>query len=208
MLKSILISLSSLAIIGIAQADTAVRFAEHAVGAWTSAEQSSDPGYDWVESEMVRIWPDREDGVWLYQENAILGASPDDPDRDDAAKEKPYFQVVIHIRDLGGNQVHTATYRVADRAAAKGAWRTPDAFEPAWLGEVSCMGEMEEVGAGYWRGGTECPNSFRGAVRVVSKSIRSPGAYVNWDRGLDADGNVVWGPPDGGYIFKRKEDAQ
>ncbi len=187
-----------------AAADTAAEFAESAAGSWSSAEQSADPGYDWVESEVRQIWPDREEGVWLYQENAIIAASPEVPVEGDP-KARPYFQVVVHIQDVGGGTLHTTTYRVADRAAAKGTWSAPDTFSPDWLGEVSCMGSMQRVGEGFWRGETTCPNNYRGAARVVSMSVRSPGAHVNWDRGFDAEGNHVWGPAEGGYIFKRKD---
>lgn len=187
-----------------AAADTASEFASDAAGSWSSAEQSVDPGYDWVESEVRRIWPAREDGVWLYQENAIIAASPE-TSVDGDPKAQPYFQVVVHIQDVGGGALHTTTYKVSDRASAKGAWKMPDAFSPDWLGEVSCMGSMQRVGQGFWRGETTCPNSYKGAARVVSLSVRAPDTQVNWDRGFDAAGNHVWGPADGGYVFERKE---
>lgn len=191
-----------------ALADTAAEsFAMGALGSWTSAEQSYSDAYDWVESETVRIWPDRDDGVWLYQENAILGASPIEP-AGAGAKDRPYFQVVIHVRDVGQSSLHTTTYRVADRAAARGAWRDPSAFSEAWLGEVACMGAQEQVAAGYWRGQADCPNTYKGAVRVVSRSVRTPDAKVNWDRGFDAAGALIWGPAEGGYVFKRKGDGE
>lgn len=187
-----------------AAADTAAEFAQDAAGSWSSAAQSIDPGYDWVESEVRQIWPDREDGVWLYQENAIIAASPEAA-IEGTPKARPYFQVVVHLQDVGGGALHTTTYKVADRAAAKGAWSNPEAFSSDWLGEVSCMGSMHRVGQGFWRGETTCPNNYKGAARVVSLSVRSPGAHVNWDRGFDADGTHVWGPADGGYVFERKE---
>ncbi len=191
--------------------DAALDFAALSEGSWTSLAQSADPGYDWVESETVRIMSERGDGVWLYQENAIMAASPDaDIPRD--AKSKPYFQVVIRLQSLGPDQVHTTTYRLETpeaRSGAKGQWRTgAGVFDPAWVGAPACMGQMRRVAEGYWQGAAECPNTYKGAARVDSRSVRTPDTYVNWDRGFDGEGQNVWGPPRGGYIFKRKGDAQ
>ncbi|MEO1407917.1 MAG: chromophore lyase CpcT/CpeT [Pseudomonadota bacterium] len=187
-------------------ADTPLDFAQDAEGSWTTVEQSSDPAYDWVESEMRRIWPDRNDGVWLYQENAIIGSNTDNV-LDGDPKSQPYFQVVVNVRDLGDGELHTTTYRVSDRAAARGAYAT-GSFEDTWLGEIACMGHMRRIGVGFWSGDAVCPNSYKGGVKVVSRSVRSPNTYVNWDRGFDVDGNHIWGPAEGGYIFKRKSGEQ
>lgn len=190
------------------EADTPAQFANDAVGSWTSVTQSADPDYDWVESEIVRVLPERT-GVWLYQENAILGASGDDAGPEAAArKAAPYFQVVVHLQPMRDGGLSTTTFKIADRAAARSAWQDASAFDPAWIGEESCNGRVERIGEGFWQGTASCPNSYKGAVRMVSKSVRAPGMAVNWDRGFDADGNVVWGPVEGGYIFERKEVSQ
>lgn len=190
--------------------DAAESYAMASTGSWTSRDQSTDSRYDWVESETVRIMTDRADGIWLYQENAIMGAGPDvavDP----AAKGRPYFQVVIQLRAMSATDVHTTTYRLdapEARAGAKGLWRDPDrGFDPAWVGPVACMGQMSRVADGFWQGGVDCPNTYKGGAKVDSRSIRTPDTYVNWDRGFDITGSHVWGPATGGYVFKRKEGA-
>jgi hypothetical protein len=181
-------------------------FATLAIGSWSSREQSADPRYDWVNSETVRILPDREDGIWLYQENAILARASDDAVPPEAL-DRPYFQVVIQLRDLGQGRIHSTTYRLETpeaREGARGFWRDPAAvFEAGWIGGVACMGVIDRVGTNYWQGSLDCPNSFRGGLKVDSRTIRTPDTYVNWDRGFDAGGNHVWGPSAGGYIFKR-----
>ncbi|MEO0981025.1 MAG: chromophore lyase CpcT/CpeT [Pseudomonadota bacterium] len=196
----------ALALAAPAAADEAQWLAEDAAGSWTTIEQSASPDYDWVESEVVQIWADREDGAWLYQENAIIGADAEAGDL--ANKDQPYFQVVVHLQNAGRGEVFTTTYRVANREAARGAWRSPEDFDPVWLGAPSCAGKIARIGRGWWRGDAECANSYKGAVRVVSQSVRSPEGHVNWDRGFDAAGTLVWGPAGGGYIFKRKEEAE
>ncbi|MEX1249832.1 MAG: CpcT/CpeT family chromophore lyase, partial [Hyphomonas sp.] len=178
---------------------------------WTSRAQSSEPGYDWVESETVRILTDRTDGIWLYQENAVIAASGE-TDARGGAKDKPYFQVVIHLRTLGPDEVLATTYRLATpeaRQDAKGFWaRSAQPFGPDWIGEAACMSRMHRVAAGFWQGAAACPNDYKGAVKVDSRSIRTRDTYVNWDRGFDAAGIRVWGPARGGYIFTRMEHTE
>ncbi len=191
--------------------DAAEEFMSMASGSWSSRIQSAEPGYDWVESETVRILTERTEGVWLYQENAVIADDPDAPPLP-GAKERPYFQIVIHLRTLGPGEVLATTYRLANpqaRLGARGHWaRAAQPFDPAWIGEVACMNSMQRVAEGFWQGAAECPNDYKGAVKVDSRSVRTRDAYVNWDRGRDADGKLVWGPANGGYIFTRKEDTE
>jgi hypothetical protein len=65
------------------------------------------------------------------------------------------------------------------------------------------MSTLQRIGEGHYTGAAGCPNAYKGGVRVDSRSVRTPDTYVNWDRGFDADGELIWGPADGGYIFKR-----
>lgn len=194
-----------------AEPDAASDYAALVEGSWSSEAQSADPGFDWVESETVRVLSDRTDGVWLYQENAIL-ADQQGRDAEPWAKDRPYFQVVIQLRALGRDAVHTTTYRLETaeaRSGAKGVWRDPSrAFDPAWIGGVACMGEVWRIATDYWQGAAECPNTYKGGAKVDSRSIRTPDAYVNWDRGFDVSGQQLWGPVSGGYIFKRKGNSE
>ena len=38
---------------------------------------------------------------------------------------------------------------------------------------------------------------------MLSLAIIAPDTYANWDRGFDTAGVPVWGPTDGGYLFRR-----
>jgi hypothetical protein len=180
----------------------AEEYASVVVGSFTSAEQSSmSEGYGTVENETRRIWPERTDGVWLYSENAWMGDTPSEVDP--SAKDTPYFQSITRIYPAGPGMVLTEAYGVADRGAAKGGWRNPEAFKPEWLGEKNCSGQLERVAHGYWMGAFSCINTFRGASYLRSKRVRTPDSYANWDAGIAADGSHVWGPARAGYIFKR-----
>lgn len=191
--------------------DPAAEFAAMSEGSWTSQEQSADSRYDWVESETVRVLAEREDGIWLYQENAILSSSREEAPTS-GAKDRPYFQIVIQLRSIGPDTVHATSYRIETpeaRAGARGLWKSGGAgFDMSWIGSPACMNELTRVAEGFWTGAAQCPNTYKGAVRVDSRSIRTPGSYVNWDRGFNSDGQQMWGPVSGGYIFLRKESPR
>ena len=190
---------------------SATDLAAHAEGLWTSAAQSQSEAYDFVASE-TRRHDAIDGGVWLDQQNWILGerAAGDAQELVRTRHDRePYFQVVIRLRDFGDGVVHTTTYRLrpeALKAARDFVSYRSRTFDLAWLGEAVCMGEQRAVGDGFWHGSASCPNGYKGGVKVESVSVRSPGAYVNWDRGFDAEGNHIWGPASGGYVFKRWEE--
>lgn len=169
-------------------------------GSFTTLPQAErDERYGVVESEIVRIWPQRTDGIWLYQENAWLGDTPEEADR--SAKDRPYFQRIVHIATAGPAMVRRTSYDLSERAPYAGFWRTPEAMPAEALGAQTCTGLAHRVAEQYWFAELDCPNAYRGAVRVVSQSINRPGEYANWDRGFGAEGQHIWGPETGGYLF-------
>jgi hypothetical protein len=179
-------------------------YAADTVGLYSSAAQHrADAAYDEVEARVVRIWPERTDGVWLYQEQTIVnqpGLSPDD------ARAKPYFQRVARVVMASDATLRRDNYRLKAPAPHVGAARlaelTPDSLVPA-----GCHNIIQRIGTGTWYGMTEnCANSYKGAASMVSQSVKTPGRFVNWDRGLAADGSHVWGPRAGGYVFDRVAD--
>ena len=176
-------------------------------GSFTTIEQAQrDTRYGVAEAEIVRIWPDRKDGHWFYQEQALLGetAAAIDP----AMKEKPYFARVIHSVEVSPGVVMRAVHRLKDPSAAKGAWKSKAPL--AGLSETDlmpseCTIRVERVAEKMWRSTSEkCPNAYKGAAYAQSLGIATEGRYANWDRGFDKDGALVWGPASGGYIFIRK----
>jgi hypothetical protein len=180
-------------------------YAANVTGSFSSAAQHrSDVRYDEVEARIIRIWPERTDGVWLYQEQAIITV----PGVDAAtARLRPYFQFVGRIVPLGSGLLRRDNFRVADGARWVGM--TGDdprlaALSPADLAPASCHNLIELVSPGHWTGRTEsCANGYRGATYMRSISLATPDRYVNWDRGFTATGERVWGPEWGGYVFDR-----
>ena len=170
------------------------------------AEQN--PGYGVAEAEIVRIWPDAaDDETWFYQEQALLGETPDD--LDPAMKARPYFARVIRSVETSPGVVQRFVHKLKEPEQARGAWRerdplaglTPDDLEPS-----ECAITLTRIAQNFWRSESEkCPNAYKGAEYAVSLGVVTDGAYANWDRGFSADGDVVWGPEKGGYVFRRKD---
>ncbi|MFN3945113.1 MAG: chromophore lyase CpcT/CpeT [Allosphingosinicella sp.] len=182
-------------------------YARVAVGAFSSAAQARDDRrYDEVEARVVRLWPDRTDGLWLYQEQAIVGGSGAPPR---ASRDRPYFQRIGHVYRLPDGRLRRDNYVLAEPARFVGYGRRGDvaAPTPADLGPAGCHNVIERVAAGHFIARTEdCANSHRGAAYMIGLAIKTADVSVNWDRGFTADGSRVWGPEEGGYIFRRIGD--
>lgn len=175
-------------------------YARIAPGSYTTAAQAKrDSRYDTVEAEVTRIWPERTDGVWVYQEQAIINRKDLTPTQ---AKAQPYFQRVgwIHREKDGG--LRRDNYVIKNAKAFVGR---PQTLKPDDLGPAGCHNALDRVAEGYWTARTEqCPNGYKGAAGMRGVSVQTADTYANWDRGFSADGKQVWGPTDGGYIFKKK----
>lgn len=173
----------------------------------TSAQSARDDRYGVAEAEIVRIWPDRTDGVWLYQEQAYMGDTPDDIDQ--SMKARPYFARVTHSVEVTPGVVQRSVHKLKNPAAAAGGWQADEPLSdlgPADLEDSECAITVTRIAENYWRSESEqCPNAHRGAAYALSLGITTDGAYANWDRGFTEEGEHVWGPSSGGYIFKRKD---
>jgi len=165
----------------------------------SAAQHRRDRSYDEVEARIVRIWPERTDGLWLYQEQAIVNAPGMTREQ---ALARPYFQFVARIVPLEGGVLRRDNFRVREPGRFVGA--NVGALQHGDLMEASCHNRIERVSAGWYLGRTEsCANRYRGAVFMESRSVSTRDAYVNWDRGFDAQGRRLWGPEAGGYVFDR-----
>lgn len=188
-----------------AEAPLAEAYAAQVIGSYSSvAQHRRDPRYDEVEARVVRIWPERTDGVWLYQEQVIINQPGLSAEQ---ARARPYFQFVVRVTLHSNGILRRDNFRVSDRARWVGMTASDGrlaALSPADLEPASCHNRIELVSPGYWTARTEsCTNSYRGAAYMESRSISTPTGFVNWDRGFTASGEHVWGPRWGGYVFDR-----
>jgi hypothetical protein len=175
-------------------------YARIAPGSYTTAAQAKrDDRYDTVEAEVVRIWPERTDGLWFYQEQAIINREGLTPSQ---AKAQPYFQRVGRVHRQKDGTLRRDNHVIKNAKAFVGK---PETLKFEDLGPTGCHNILDRVAVGYWTARTEnCRNSYRGAAEMRSISVQTADAYANWDRGFSADGKLVWGPTDGGYIFVKK----
>jgi hypothetical protein len=51
--------------------------------------------------------------------------------------------------------------------------------------------------------GEGCCSELRGSSYATADIVIKKDRVVSWDRGWNADGEQVWGPDSGGYIFKK-----
>jgi hypothetical protein len=182
-------------------------YAAIAAGRFSSeAQHARDPAYDWAEARVVRIWPERNDGIWLYQEQAIVNTPGLTPEQ---ARARPYFQFVARVTQQLPGVLRRDNYRVLDGAKWLGMGDGDPRLarlSPADLAPASCHNRLERVAEGVYTGRTEsCANAYKGAAWMQSLSVATRDMYVNWDRGFDAQGSRVWGPERGGYVFLRRK---
>jgi hypothetical protein len=169
-------------------------------GSFSSAAQAAaDTNCFDIRLEIVPVWGAREDGPWLYVEQAAAGHL-----------ERPYRQRVYHVIAGDSGEVVSEVFTIPDPLRFAGAWRdeaplaalAPDSLE---LRE-GCGVVLRRTEQGPFVGGTVgtgCASTLRGAAYATSEVELGPDRLTSWDRGFDADGNQVWGAVTGPYVFDR-----
>ncbi len=174
---------------------------EFMVGSFSSEEQAKkDSNYFNIELEMVQIWKDRTDGLWIYIEQAVSDS-----------KNKPYRQRVYQIKQRNDGKIESIVYSIPDPLRFAGDYKkdfpllrlTPDSLKV----RDGCEVVLYRADDGYYEGGTvekNCQSDLRGASYATSEVLIYKDKMISWDRGFDDSGNQVWGAENGGYIFKKK----
>ncbi len=182
-------------------ADDFSTLVNYMTSSFSSAKQAiSDSDYYYIRLEMVRIWPDQEDGVWLYVEQAVA-----------THLDRPYRQRIYHLPHVGENEFESAIFTFAEPLHYAGLWKTPQKFEkllsPADLIErQGCSVFLTKQSDGSFTGSTnkrDCIGAHRGAGYTTSKVTIEADKLVSWDIGFDANGNHMWGAEKDGYIFDK-----
>jgi hypothetical protein len=169
-------------------------------GSFSSAAQAAaDTTYLDIRLEIVPIWRDRDDGHWLYVEQAAAGHL-----------DRPYRQRIYHVVGYSSGAVVSDVFTIPDPLRFAGAWR--DEAPLATLSPDSltlregCGVILRRTQKTLFGGGTVgegCESSLRGASYATSEVALTPEKLVSWDRGFDADGRQVWGAVGGPYVFDR-----
>ncbi|MEO1245028.1 MAG: CpcT/CpeT family chromophore lyase [Pseudomonadota bacterium] len=188
-----------------AAADTLDDYVELATGSFsTAAQAASDSRYDAVTWHIAEIWQDREDdGRWLYSESWIDGS------------ERPYMQRLSRVSLAKDGSLLAERYILPDTASFVGAHRDTARFDALGIERLEklegCDGVLVRAGAKRFEGGTigkRCGSRYKGASYAISHSTLRKDSMTNWDRGFNADGELVWGPAAGGYRFDRLDDVE
>ncbi len=169
-------------------------------GSFSSAEQAAaDTNYFNIELEMVRIWPERKNGVWLYIEQAVA-----------TNKTKPYRQRIYHVEEQVQDQFTSTMYKVNGGKQWFGAFAQPTRFDSLPFDSITlipgCAIHMQKNGA-VFEGGTnerDCGNAWGKASYATSEVVVHKDKLVSWDRGWNDAGEHVWGAEHGGYVFKKR----
>ena len=175
-------------------------------GLFSSEKQArDDPQMFDIRLTMTRIWPERDDGYWLYVEQA----------RADAV-DAPYRQRVYQVVDLGSGEFESRVYTLPGADIQETIRRFAGAGkDPSKLADVTpadlklregCSIYLKRDADGCFSGSTRgrgCPSSREGASYVTSEVRLSSDVLESWDRGWDESGKQVWGSVQGGYVFRR-----
>jgi hypothetical protein len=171
------------------------------VGSFSSAAQAvSDPDFLDIHLEMTRVWEDRQDGIWLYVEQAAA-----------SSVAKPYRQRIYRVFVQPNGLIVSEVYELpGEPLRFAGAWRRPELLESltpkALILKDGCQVVLKKVTDTQWAGGTVgqgCASTRQGAAYATSEVIITPEGLRTWDRGFDKAGKQVWGAVKGPYEFSR-----
>jgi CpeT protein len=180
---------------------TVNRLASLMVGVYTSREQAlKDPeNYRDVSLHMVRVWPERADGPWLYIEQALS-----------TIVDRPYRQRMYRLVARPNGTIASEVYTLPEEQRFVGAWKDIGRFaalKPDSLIPRSGCAVVLKPQANGWAGSTvgrECPSDLYGAKFATSEVRVTGDRLESWDRGYDQNGEQVWGATEGPYVFLRE----
>jgi hypothetical protein len=179
--------------------DNIEQLRNYMTGTFNSEEQSiQDTNYFNIHLNMVPIWENNADTVWLYVEQAASWSL-----------EKPYRQRVYRLTYNNDGSIESAVFTFDKPLRFTGVWK-----EDKPLSELSPDSLMEREGCSLilkkmgnaFVGSTvdqNCSSELRGASYVTSEVRIEENVLTSWDRGFDSEGNQVWGAVQGPYIFKK-----
>ena len=178
-----------------------VRLANYLEGSFSSAAQAAeDEDFFDIRLEVIRIWPDRKDAIWLYVEQAAA-----------SNLERPYRQRVYQLLRHEDGKLESRIYAIQEPLRFAGARGNPQRLaaltEKAITERKGCAVFLKSMGDGSFAGETgkkSCHSELRGASYATSEVVLKQDHMVSWDQGWDAQGKQVWGATKGGYVFRRQ----
>lgn len=168
-------------------------------GSFNSEEQSqNDSDYYNISLEMHRIWNNRNDGYWLYVEQAVT-----------ANKDKPYRQRIYHIFE-DNDGIKSVIYSIPDEKNFVGGWKDISLFDKLSSENLEARDGCEVIikrkDENTFIGSTvdkNCTSNLRGATYATTEVVITKDKMISWDRGFNDKDEQVWGAEKGGYIFNK-----
>ena len=182
-----------------------LRLASWMTGSFSSQEQAAaDSGFLDIRLEMVRIWKDRTDGVWLYVEQAAA-----------TALDRPYRQRVYRLSRLNEYILQSDVFTLENPLRFAGEWKneaplahlTPDSL----VEREGCFMHLRERGSEAFMGSTVgkgCRSTLGGASYATSEVTITEFDMTSWDRGFTEQNEQVWGAKTGPYVFKKMRNHE
>jgi len=174
---------------------------------WFSTESHSkeDTAYFHIRLCMHPIWEKREDGYWLYVEQAVF-----------ASLNNPYRQRVYHLYlSEDSSSLVSRVFEIQNPSAYVGGCNNnmvlADLQHQDLVDRPGCEIFLTRAGENTFEGSTRqgaCLSSWRGASWVSSDVVISTEGLTSWDRGWDVENNLVWGPQGGGYRFDKTTNKE
>jgi len=169
-------------------------------GSFTSqAQATADSAFFDIRLEMLPIWPERDDGYWLYVEQASA-----------ATLDRPYRQRVYHLNKLDDSTLMSSVFEIDQPLRFAGQWRNPEIFsvltQDSLIKREGCTIYLHLQGDSVFVGstdGTSCRSDHRGAAYATSEVRITEEYLMSWERGFDSTGTQIWGAENGGYVFRR-----
>lgn len=182
--------------------ESLLRLADWLTGSFSSAEQAErDENYFDIRIHAVRIWNDRDDGAWIYLEQAAADSL-----------DRPYRQRVYHVTRIADDLFESRVLALEEPLRYAGHWQEDQPLAELTPGDLlirdGCSVLLREIDSTSFAGSTLgrlCTSNLRGARYATSEVEIQAGSLTSWDRGYDAGGTQVWGAVDGPYVFDRVE---
>ncbi len=151
-----------------------------------------------IRLKMVPIWTDRDDGPWLYVEQAAA-----------IKEDRPYRQRVYRLIQLDDGTIESRVYTLpGDSLRFTGAWQNMSLLAEVTPTDLAlregCSIYLTRMADGSFVGttlGHDCESTLAGAAYAASEATITANRLVSWDRGYSEEGKQVWGAEKGGYEF-------
>lgn len=174
---------------------------EWMTGSFSSEEQAeADTNFYNIRLQMVPVWEERSDAIWLYVEQAASWKL-----------EKPYRQRVYRLTKMDDGSVESAIFMINNPLQYAGAYYKNELLKtlsPDSIYEKEGCSLILKFDKDAYTGTTaenSCPSRLGGASYATSEVTIQSGVLESLDRGYDSIGNQVWGSEYGPYVFKKQQ---